>query len=88
LTLGDGAMVKSTLWTATRVARTEPVSIQFEPVFGAARRDAELISGRLLTAAQKRTLPDVRVGVTPGNAHGEQMFSASPPEADVATDIR
>lgn len=26
--------------------------------------------------------------VTPGKAHGEQMFSASPPEADVATDLR
>jgi hypothetical protein len=26
--------------------------------------------------------------VKSGKAHGEQMFAASPPEADVATDIR
>jgi len=28
------------------------------------------------------------VRVRSGKAYGEQMFSASPPEADVATDIR
>jgi NADH:ubiquinone oxidoreductase subunit D len=32
--------------------------------------------------------PGMSVRVRSGKAHGEQMFSASPPEADVATDLR
>jgi hypothetical protein len=42
----------------------EPNQSQFSSNRSSERRgrDAELMSGRLLTAAQKRTLPDVRVG--------------------------